>query len=511
MEFLLSWVRDPKSNEPSSETWFSEYFGQLANNSTLMCKSLIIVFLSVVGLFTKAQLPIYFEHFYDRPIMPDIISSPYVINNSYYFLQYSSSVVVDSVSDLEFFKLDIDGETLLHKKYCYNWPNRGTLHGIVVNDPNEILYLGSGKATELINNVLEYRKFDFNGDTLFYKQIIDSAYHFSAASAFYMDDSLFLYNAGVMLDTLTLNPVKTYLLKMDVQGNIVYKKIIPGSERKSFSKYVCLNSGNCFYYGNYSLPNSSVNYGILIKVDPTGNVLWEQEFNENEYYGIGISRLSDGNMVLTGSQGNKAFLTKIDTAGIVIWDKRYDLAENEGESPYIARELINGNIVGVGISAQILTGSDNNGFIICVNSDGELKWKRDFGGPSVDYFVDFVEAPDKGYFITGSYNNETNQTSWVLKLDSMGCSFPGCVVGVDVGESKAVVADVWPNPFSNQLNIEWKGNESGTVTARNIIGEVVLEVESQTKQLNTESLPAGVYQIQIKQGNKLSNLKLIKQ
>ena len=250
-----------------------------------------------------------------------------------------------------------------------------------------------------------------------------------------------------------------------------------------------------------------------MKVDEFGNTIFDKRFIQTDYIGDGISRLSDGDILLSGAQDQKAMITKVDTCGNIIWDRRFISVQNQGEEIYMARELRNHDIIGVGITKPSNNSSDNDAIVICTDGAGELKWRRNYEGygEGADYFIDFVQSPDNGILVTGIYRNEANSTSWVLKLDSLGCSYPNCSVGIDKLESKEVVADVWPNPFSSQLNFDWQGKPNGTIEIFNTLGEKVYEAKGGKNQIPTFDFAAGLYEIQVQQGGKIARMKVVKE
>jgi hypothetical protein len=473
-------------------------------------KSLFIILFLTAGQVAYAQQPIYFEHFFDRAWFGEIPTCPFIFDSSYVFLKMTGGSISDSSCNIDFYKISLHGEVQTHKTYKYSWPYRGSAYGLNRDSKGNLIFLGSGKATSMVNSALEYRKYDLEGDTLLYWTFLDSAFHFYPAGYVFIDKHDNFYCSGTVFDTVDWNSETTFILKADSEMQIQYYRKINYEISRFFVGAVCIESDNCFYYGNCVIPNTGQQFGALLKVDSEGNQIWENEFHEVLYTAKGISLMRDGTVLLSGSQNSRSMLCKIDTNGSEVWNKIYELESNEGEGVYSAKELSNGDILGVGVSANYLDSSDNDGFIICVDSMGELKWRRNYGGQSIDFFVGFVESPDKGYFVTGSYFS-SNQTSWILKLDSLGCSYPNCSVGIDKLESKEVVADVWPNPFSSQLNFDWQGKPNGTIEIFNIMGERVYKAKEGIDQIFTSHFPAGLYEIQVQQERKTARMKVVKE
>jgi hypothetical protein len=103
--------------------------------------------------------------------------------------------------------------------------------------------------------------------------------------------------------------------------------------------------------------------------------------------------------------------------------------------------------------------------LVRTDSLGEVIWQREYDkNESTDLFYSLLATDDGGFLLSGqAVNEETNsQDAWLLKVDSLGCTFPNCIVGVDE-EERTVIVDVWPNPTSEVLNIE-KTNDGETLT-----------------------------------------------
>jgi len=104
------------------------------------------------------------------------------------------------------------------------------------------------------------------------------------------------------------------------------------------------------------------------------------------------------------------------------------------------------------------------------------------------------------------------QDAWLLKVDSVGCTYADCLVGVDeLGTARAVVADVWPNPASNVVNIEWQHQAVGEIRLLDMTGKEVLRKQSQGQRevVEVSHLPNGLYVLQLVQGEVSSSLRVV--
>ncbi len=76
----------------------------------------------------------------------------------------------------------------------------------------------------------------------------------------------------------------------------------------------------------------------------------------------------------------------------------------------------------------------------------------------------------------------------------------------------AITAKVYPNPTHNSLFIDMSENDAQSATILNAAGNVmsVTEITTQHTEMNTATLPAGVYLLQLKGTNKSATLRFIK-
>jgi hypothetical protein len=97
----------------------------------------------------------------------------------------------------------------------------------------------------------------------------------------------------------------------------------------------------------------------------------------------------------------------------------------------------------------------------------------------------------------------------------------GCRLANPEGEEElAPEAKAYPNPFGNQLTLEYhlSADASPLITLYDIQGKVVAEksVENQVAgdyetQMDTEGLPKGMYLLTLKAGEEIHTLKLVKE
>lgn len=151
--------------------------------------------------------------------------------------------------------------------------------------------------------------------------------------------------------------------------------------------------------------------------------------------------------------------------------------------------------------------------------NGNPLWYREYDFYSTDtgdkgmQVYSFIPTPDKGFLLTGEYQNRMGQLSngefWqkaaLLKLDSNGCFTPGCNATDNIIKIKAPdnICLVYPNPANTFLQIDYpKGSSGWKVSVSDVKGKEIFQSTETVNQILTSHLPNGTYFIQLTNKNK---------
>jgi len=155
----------------------------------------------------------------------------------------------------------------------------------------------------------------------------------------------------------------------------------------------------------------------------------------------------------------KGYLYEVTPGGQEVWHEEYASGPSPGDHLFNSIQLEDGNLVSCGLADNSGTGG-NAGWLIKTDENGELIWQRVYDkNQYTDLFYSVLATDDGGFLLSGqAINEETNsQDAWLLKVDSVGCPYPNCTVGI-AEQEKTVMVDVWPNPVNEVLNIEKAGS-----------------------------------------------------
>lgn len=188
------------------------------------------------------------------------------------------------------------------------------------------------------------------------------------------------------------------------------------SKTYTYGTYCGLASMTATADGGYALAGYVVELGApgqripdawLLKVDASGNMMWEQGLNE-DYLNLGqvssIVQDSDGGYVMVCVN-----LVKTDSLGNVVWKQNYP-------------DISLSSVIKTSDNAYALAGSVHDGgfWLAKVNSNGSLQWNQTYGGSNDEICSSLVQTVDDGYSLGGeTYSYASGAWNmWLVKTDS---------------------------------------------------------------------------------------------
>ena len=280
-----------------------------------------------------------------------------------------------------------------------------------------------------------------------------------------------------------------WVLRLDALGNKIWEKLYGGTETE-FGNDITLAPGGGFFVTGTSLSSVSGNKtspsfgdwdGWLIKIDDSGNILWDKSFGGtgyDEFYDI--LTLPDGSVAVggnsgsaftgtrtTGNNGNSDFwIARIDDAGTQIWDASFggsgqDAVDFLEYSPdgnlYVGGRTQSASISEGGISESINGPMD--GWILKMDLSGSLIWHNLIGSSGWDQLRGGWVLSD-GSIVVGSTTNGAAD---------------GDQTAGSIGES-----DLWLLKIDPSGSIEWDqtfggvSSETGCIVQQNALGQYIL-------------------------------------
>ena len=247
------------------------------------------------------------------------------------------------------------------------------------------------------------------------------------------NDVAYTSNGGCVVVGNWGHRIFAYIAVYNINGEKVKENIY---DREFTNFYSVIETSD---NGYIAVGKNTSNYSnaLIVKFDSELNVLWEKEYNgsKDERFNS-VIETSDGNIIAVGiadqENGNikpaKGLIVKYDKNGNQLWANTiggtsYDLFNSVIETSdncYI--------VVGT-FKSKDLENLEINGeadaIVFKYNSDGELLWKKSYGGSSYDGFTSIIKSNDGGYIAVGTTASQdiediTDREQWkclIVKYD----------------------------------------------------------------------------------------------
>lgn len=195
------------------------------------------------------------------------------------------------------------------------------------------------------------------------------------------------------------------VVKLNASLNVLWEK----TKRDTSDRYNFVNSVKSTTGNNIIATEISGKNIITNKYSSAGNVIWSKKINIPNLYNSGsypVSVCLDNNQnIYTGSSvyqvnlndTSKIVLFKIDPAGNLLWNNIYNIS-NQGNE--VIRRIFSDNN-SIFLDVQELSSQ----FLIKLNSGGIMQWQK-----AIDHYVYFMNNDDQGYCYSIGYKNTYQRT-----------------------------------------------------------------------------------------------------
>lgn len=348
-----------------------------------------------------------------------------------YFFEISTIDPTISYYDVFLAKVNLQGDTLWTKYYGGGGTKGfGRLHE---ENNGSITMIGSSYvfgSGSLDNYIVKINPF---GDTLWTKAIGNSLYNATTSSIRLNDGSFMILS---FTDSSGIGSNDSGLIKIDSTGNMLWNKYYEGGggfNTGAMSDLVLMSDGG------FIMSGSTFTYGAgdydtyLIRTDSLGNFLWARTFGGNlGEGGNSIIKCSDGIIIAAGTKsfgqgGADIMLLKLDFNGNIIWAKTY--GTNIDEYASRIKQTSDYGFVIIGGGPHVTTSGNRESFLMKIDSLGNFLWAKKYGVSSCHEDISSVNITvDGGFLLSGttcSYSGASfNYRTYIVKTDSNGNS--GC-------------------------------------------------------------------------------------
>lgn len=254
-----------------------------------------------------------------------------------------------------------------------------------------------------------------------------------------------------------------WVARLNSSGSIIWSKTYGGGDEDIPSYLKPINSGGYIVAGKTKSNNGDVsgNKGLedgwVLSIDDTGKLKWQKSYggtkndvlymicstSTNELIAAGTTYSNDGG-IQNYHDSSDVWVIKIDSLGGEIWSKAYGGSRQDGANAIIQDLFGNLTVAGNSNSSD---GDINTNvglydvWMFSINTNGDLRWKKSYGGSKVETVSRIYSTSDGGYVTSGI----TNSTDG----DALNSNFHG-------GSG----FDVWVIKFSSPLRVGYL-NDAG--------------------------------------------------
>ena len=220
-----------------------------------------------------------------------------------------------------------------------------------------------------------------------------------------------------------------WLIRTNSQGDSLWTKTFGGTGLELGADVQILEDGGFILLGSTESFGNGSSDIWLIKTDSQGETTWAKTFGDNSSdYGKSILKTPDDGYIIRGvtesfGYGNTALvLIKIDSTGNKIWDNAFGGSNGEGGNAL--RETNDGGQILI-CHSYVHENSAYDIRLIKIDSNGSVDWDKTFGGITHNYGFSVLQAFDGGFALTGSIDilgggDDNLSDLWLIKTDPEG-------------------------------------------------------------------------------------------
>lgn len=229
-----------------------------------------------------------------------------------------------------------------------------------------------------------------------------------------------------------------WVLKLDSNGAIQWQKTYGGGRRDEATSIQQATDGGFIVAGGTESFGAGDSDAWVLKLDSDGNVEWQKTYEEippvplpqffSSEVASSVQQTSDDGYIVAGDirssflPGNRNFwVLKLDSNGNIKWQKSYG-GDFEDFARSIRQTGDNGYIV-AGVTESFRPGIfDDDLWVLKLDPDGNIEWQKTYGGRvSEEESFSIRQTNDGGYIVAGAISfTRDGSGAWVLKLDSSG-------------------------------------------------------------------------------------------
>ncbi len=216
-----------------------------------------------------------------------------------------------------------------------------------------------------------------------------------------------------------------FLIKADAGGNIAWSHRYGGADIDEGNDMAIDDNGDLIMAGYTYSFGTTLKSGYAVKVNSNGGFIWSKTFAQNvnqEFNGVSV--VGGNNYVFTGLTQRPpginfdGFVVKTDSTGIIVWGK--STGGTSTETFYHSYEDTNGTLYVSGGSSTGTIGGTLDGLVVSYNSTGNRTMAKTYGTSAVDRAYSIADGPTgmNEFIISGhTGNSSAHENNSLLYID----------------------------------------------------------------------------------------------
>lgn len=344
----------------------------------------------------------------------DLANSILIKDETLYVLGQSKSFN-DANGDHYLIKLDIDGNVLFEKTYGGNLAEEG-IKISTTNDGNFIL-IGTTESYGNGQKDIHILKINANGIVLWentFGGILDDT------PIDIIETSKSEFCIAATTESFGAGSRDIYLIWIDQSGNLIRQLTFGGAENDGSTGLMEIENKEIMLFGYTRNFGANSRDFYLMNISSNGDSIWAKRYGGDEYEeSQDFARTNTGEFLLVGHSAStdpnhNMYAVKVDSTGNKIWENNYGGAQHDGGQA----SLINneGNYILVARSMSFGNG-DRNIYLVETDPNGNLISEKVIGGSQNDWGQDIIEHRSFYYIVghTNSFGNEDND-AYIIKV-----------------------------------------------------------------------------------------------
>jgi type IX secretion system substrate protein len=219
-----------------------------------------------------------------------------------------------------------------------------------------------------------------------------------------------------------------WLIKTNEMGDTLWTKTYGGSEYDYCYDVEQTSDGGYILFGETYSFHPTFWYSLIVKINSFGDTTWMSVIGEGRHYfarsGIeiaGNNYIFTGRTKASGASQEDLFLVRLNSDGDTVWTKTMGGADDD--QGITIDKTDDGNLIIAGVTKSNSAGN-YDAWVIKTDANGDTIWTRTYGSTESDLAQDIIQTSDHGYIFVGatrSYGIQNNYHDlWIVKTNALG-------------------------------------------------------------------------------------------